>query len=502
MNRTIVVLLLIAGCGTPPIDTGGGIGHSQAPITMRITNRGFTGATGSKLDLLFMVDNSNSMEAMQTELKRRFPSMVQVFSDLAAAGLYADLHIGVVTSDYGAGATGAPGCQPSPGGQGARLQRLGAAAATGCLPPTGGNFIEYAFAPGGNDQSNLPANQDLASTFACMASVGANGCGFEHQLESVYAALHNGPPENQGFLRPDAVLAVVFVTNEDDSSAPPDTDMFDNSLTVLYGFEDSYRQTRFGVVCCPPGMASCTADQLQLTPYGDSLGLLAQCQPAPNPARRGPGQEYDVSRYIDFFTAPTTQGGVKNDPNDVVLVSVAAPDNPVQVILSNPGTAGGTPYAQCPQFDPTSNPPCVPVLQHSCQNPAAPVFFGDPAVRLNAVINSVPNHAVASICEDDFTIAMQKVGAAAVSQIGMGCLPYQAPLQNGTPAADCTVEDDAQNPDGTHTVSQLPSCAAGAFPCWRIQADPMCSSVRIAIDRQGNPAPDNTTTTATCIPPA
>src|SRR5262249_13119377 len=153
--------------------------------------------------------------------------------------VYADLHIGVVTSDYGAGATGAPGCTSSPGGDFGRLQARGKSAAQGCLKPlpdlnTGGlNFVHYDFNPKADPapSNNPPPDQDLVHTFVCMASVGATGCGFEHQLESVYAALHNNLPENAGFLRPDALLAVLFVTDEDDSSAPPDTDMFDKNKT-------------------------------------------------------------------------------------------------------------------------------------------------------------------------------------------------------------------------------------------------------------------------------
>ena len=97
------------------------------------------------------------------------------------------------------------GCGASPGTGAGKLQALGAAAAPSCKAPVGANYIKYAFKPGGADVHNLPANQDLAQTFNCMASVGANGCGFEHQLESVYAALHNGLPENDGFSRVDAL---------------------------------------------------------------------------------------------------------------------------------------------------------------------------------------------------------------------------------------------------------------------------------------------------------
>ena len=40
----------------------------------------------NKMDILFMVDNSTSMDAMQTELRTRFPSFVQPFVDLAKSG--------------------------------------------------------------------------------------------------------------------------------------------------------------------------------------------------------------------------------------------------------------------------------------------------------------------------------------------------------------------------------------------------------------------------------
>src|SRR5262249_14880786 len=139
---------------------------------------------------------------------------------------------------------------------------------------------KYNTSPGG--MNNLPMGQTLADTFTCMASAGSQGCRFEHQLESVYAALHNNPA-NVGFIRPDAALAIVFLTNEDDASAPPDTDVFDKNKVASYGYEDSYsRQTRFAVVCCPPGKVDCSPKDLQFPPYGDSGGELTDCQAAPN----------------------------------------------------------------------------------------------------------------------------------------------------------------------------------------------------------------------------
>jgi hypothetical protein len=503
MRSSWLIAALLAGCNNAPNYIGGGGDLSGSYTTdggggSPDLGRGHTVVligqnSRTKLDLLFMIDNSNSMDAMQTELRARFPSLVQVLRDLAAQGVAADLDLGVVTSDYGAGATGAPGCTPSPGGQFGKLQAVGQFAPMSCQPPVGANFVHYNFANGGVD-NNLPAGQDLATTFGCMASVGSAGCGFEHQLESVYAALHNGLIENQGFVRPDAALAVVFVTNEDDASAPPDTDVFDKSKDAQYGYLDSYsRQTRFAIVCGNPPM---------FPPYGDSGGPLAFCQGAPNlPTGAGPGKQYDVSRYINLFTKPAAQGGVKANPLDVVLVAIDGPDSFFQVILSNPGTPAGQPYTQCPQLNETMSPVCVPVLQHSCMNAANPGFFGDPAVRLNQVLNAATNHAVYSICDNDFTPAMQSIGQLISSQVGAGCVTDRLPDPTHP---DCTAQDVTQNADGTTTVTQIPACSANqGFPCWRIEQKAACATlspdgVGVTIDRNGQSAPPNTTTQVIC----
>ena len=225
---TVVGLGLIA-CISPPLE-------SPLPVSGRVHPIFIPQNLKNKVDLLFMIDNSNSMDAMQNELKAKFSQFFKPFMDLADKGTFADLHIGVVTSDYGAGATGAPGCTPSGlqgGGDQGKLQGIGRKAAGTCVKPKGTNFIHYAFGPSGPSKSNLPGMQGLVETFTCMASVGSSGCGFEHQLESVYAALHNNIPDNQGsqndpgFVRDDALLVVVFLTNEDDASAPPDSDVFE-----------------------------------------------------------------------------------------------------------------------------------------------------------------------------------------------------------------------------------------------------------------------------------
>ncbi|HEX9105008.1 MAG TPA: hypothetical protein VF997_22510 [Polyangia bacterium] len=489
----------------------------------------------NKVDVLFLVDNSSSMDPMQLELRARFGDFFKVFEDLAASGTYADMHIGVVTSDYGAGDTAGGGCDASPGGQKGILQTVPSPNATNppanCAAPTGSPFISYKFNAGGAPTTNLPNGTDataLVNEFTCMASVGAKGCGFEHQLESVYAALRN-TNENKGFLRDDALLTVVFVTNEDDGSAAPSAKFYEQATdpagTSMYGQYTTYRQTRFAIDCNGAPI-----------PYGMPLPNLMGCAAAPNPMNADVNTAFDVSRYTSFFTLPAAQGGVKVDPQDVILVGIDGPSSPVSTILIDP-TMGNAPYHACPSPMLAQN--CIEALQHACENTAQPGFFADPGVRLNTVINSVANHKTTSICGDDltkppdFTNAMQQLGELISSQIGPGCL--NSPVANradGTP--DCTVQDVTANPNGTGMITEIPSCAenGNTTPCWAlndllkqyqmqgcvaapgpeppscklpVSCQPVTNPVdgkqqlaSVSINRGGQPPPANTTARVSC----
>ena len=78
---------------------------------------------------------------------------------------------------------------------------------------------------------------DIGIDFECIATLGTGGCGFEQQLAAVEKAVtvHAAPgAANDGFLRPDAILAVLLVTDEDDCSAQ-DSRIFgdDDTLGLL-----------------------------------------------------------------------------------------------------------------------------------------------------------------------------------------------------------------------------------------------------------------------------
>jgi hypothetical protein len=117
---------------------------------------------------------------------------------------------------------------------------------------------------------------------------------------------------------------------------------------------------------------------------------------------------------------------VKVDPTDVVLFGITAPSEPVEVILTtNPAATGGQPYTPCVELNDGSDPPCTPVVQHACQNKQQPALFGDPAVRLNAVIHATQWHGTASICDGDQGAALDQAARLIVAALDGGCVAQQ-----------------------------------------------------------------------------
>jgi hypothetical protein len=450
-------LISITACFTSPVAQP--ITHVSQETPLRIA--------GNKVDVLFMVDNSTSMDKMQAELKKRFGDFLQVFDDLSKDGFYTDLHIGVVTSDYGAGPVAQSGCGEEGTGDGGKLQ-AGAKDGTQCAGPTTHPYIEYTYAAGGGTVNNLPTGKSLSDTFTCIASVGSKGCGFEHQLESVYAALKNNT-DNAGFLRNDALLAVVFVTNEDDGSAPKDSGLYDKSHTEYGPFGD-FRQVQFSINCGNPPMP---------LPYA-ATGVLNDCVAAPG------NLNFPVEKYVQLFKNSSQAGGVKVSPADVLLFAIDGPSEPVQVTMDSSSKAH---------------------IGHSCVNASDPGFFADPAVRLNTVLKEVdPSSVTASICGEklsetpDYTSALARLGEEVRRRLP-GCIPV--PLADGEENGKCVVTQDTPDGTGGFKSEAFPRCTdGGKRPCWDVKPNDRCKNIgeglSLSVDRGGASAPAGSTLRAAC----
>jgi hypothetical protein len=191
-------------------------------------------ASCRKMDFLFVIDNSLSMEREQANLARSFPGFLSVIARELRAF---DYHIMVVDTDAMTPGEVVAAERHKPTtpeevcdgtlGAGRRAQHGG----DDCALSGGERFM-------GADQPELDA------TFECMARVGTAGSSYEQPvgalLGATSAALQAPGSCNDSFLRDDAVLVATIVTDEDDtaSNGKPE-DWRQSLLEVKHGDESA-----------------------------------------------------------------------------------------------------------------------------------------------------------------------------------------------------------------------------------------------------------------------
>jgi hypothetical protein len=173
------------------------------------------------VDLLVVVDNSNSMRAGQDLLNANLGPLV--LNLLARQGVR-DVHVGVVSSDLGADGASIPSCGAVLGDDAVLNPRTRGAAVA--MHPPGDGPAEIFCTPAVRAAPFLSLSNavDAMAVYwspACHSNLGLGGCGLEQPLEAALRALTTqaspGAP-NAGFLRPEATLAVLLLTDEDDGS--------------------------------------------------------------------------------------------------------------------------------------------------------------------------------------------------------------------------------------------------------------------------------------------
>lgn len=177
----------------------------------------------SKIDVLFVVDDSASMGDKQDVLAG---SLTTFLSTLARTK---DLHVGFITSSLGT--FGSDVCDDTSKNARAHLQNPRSASPDGAPTP----FLSWT--PGGD------LNSFLNEAKGVIEATGQNGCGIEMPLEAAYRFLVQPDPplsvdvvqnvasqsgvddtilaQRAKFLRPDSLVLVVMLTDEDDASVDP-----------------------------------------------------------------------------------------------------------------------------------------------------------------------------------------------------------------------------------------------------------------------------------------
>ncbi len=157
------------------------------------------------MDIVFVVDDSASMSQEQANLAANFPAFAQVLADYRVDGQALDFRVAVTTTG----------------------RTLTTIVSNGPLEiPTTEQGDNGAFRDGcGVDRRWLePTDATLSSALACRADVGIDGPSYEQPLAMSMMALDERIVDgtNAGFLRDDALLAVVMLTDEDDCSRTDD----------------------------------------------------------------------------------------------------------------------------------------------------------------------------------------------------------------------------------------------------------------------------------------
>jgi hypothetical protein len=469
-----------------------------------------------QLDLVFMIDDSPSMAPKANKLAEQFPKLLATLKD-PNDGRYPDLRVAIIDSDLGTGgaySSGACGQSASQGtsifnGDLGNFQMRGAAA---CGAATDRLWLDYY--PKGNSPSYDPT-LDMSQVFGCLAgNLGALGCGQEHQLQSFELALvaqtlhqsQSGGLQNT-FLRQNAYLGLVILSDEDDCSAATNDGLF-GAKPELRGESSSLRCATRAHQCngvnltdAPPGYPTSAGFEAR---FADCTARTDAC---PNPT--------DGNAQTDT-SGPTACSPLKDVHHLADEIKALKPDPDNQIVVAGifgwprldaTGRADMANAKYKIDLVPGPGPEDIdnqqgpvwdvwPVCYDPDHEPADPTKYDADAwghgakggLRISAFIDEFGmNGLKSSICERDLTRAMWPFGDTIAKKLQNLCI--DAKLMDVDPVTpglqpDCRVvyrvpEADPTTGQVTFTESprSLPLCPAGATSdtitadCWRWQID-------------------------------
>ncbi|MDB4955381.1 MAG: hypothetical protein JWO36_2950 [Myxococcales bacterium] len=389
------------------------------------------------VDILFVIDNSASTSDKQMVFAANFPKFVQAL-DAFPTGR-PNLHIGVVSTTVDIHTQGFGMNCPSPAPNDDGLLQTTPRVA-GCAAPNG-RFLSDIKNATNTRTTNYSGTLD--SALSCIAQLGATGCGFEAPLEAMKKALDGSRPENTGFLRDGAFLAVVILTDEDDCSVK-DPAIF--QLPAAQAGPGDFR-------CQPLFAYRCDT---AISP--SSAGSYANCHV------RTDSYLQDPALYAQFLSA------VK--PPGKTVVALIAGDPSTTLTMTGAIT---TPFTQQLALEPS----CMATINGQ---PA----IGRPANRLQDFLTPFGDHGLfRTVCQPDYSQALTDVGKLLFKAISP-CLEGMLNLADVDPAnpglqPDCTVSDIQNADTGTEHETAMPTCQmtgpttpnpAGARPCWWVAPNP------------------------------
>ena len=305
---TIIGLATGIGCGDRTL-------RPLNPCTVSGVTESINVNAVDSVDLLLVIDDSSSMTEEQAKLKAEIPDLVRILvsGDYNNNGMVdpedfdpvRDLNVGFVSTDMGnAGTESTCGASGNLGKDGVLL----------------GSMKVLNFQQGGNQAAFIAAVESGVD------AMGTMGCGIEQQLEAIAKAVApqsqtifrntsggHADGANNGFLRPNAVLAIIVVSDEEDCSTH---DAYPFNVAGAAGMTPP-RQNFLCYECALGSAANCKLNAVQR--YVDSI-----IDTSGKPAKQivfggiiGVPEENGTSKYNS-----TDYGAILSDPDmDYVEIS-------------------------------------------------------------------------------------------------------------------------------------------------------------------------------------
>ncbi len=419
---------------------GGGTGDT---CLISETRRNIDVSRLNKIDMLFVVDNSDSMKEEQEKLRAEIPRFIRILTsgDQNSDGVTdftpaRDLHLAVVSSDMGLPTVSEDEsldpirCLDS-GDDGLFLHsnHTGDSSCSDTYP----TFLSYS----DGDSQIEPLVDDLE----CLVSLGTEGCGIEMPLEAALKALWPTTPTGE----PQNALGIGFLGSSQGHGDGPHKEFLRGTP---YHPSDPDALSLLVIIVVTDG-SDCSAgamgnlDFLALGfPGGDEEDLNLRCY---GDGVNNWGNRYPVERYIEGFKAlhpafPSLVifAAIAGIPSDIAAEDFDQDGEPglseeerhayYSEIMSHRQMAETVGYdsqnlmPSCtvanPEFDPEI---------HSSDNPTDPPEYltqAYPPRRLVEVAHAFEgNGVVGSICQDTFTSVFDEIVASISNQLGAICFP-------------------------------------------------------------------------------
>ena len=414
--------LALATCGLALAACGRGPAFERPDVVEDpcADNACFSASTLQRaVDILFVIDNSGSMGVEQGTLAANFPGFIDV---LEAQQFGASYRIGLTTTDAG-GALRVSSCRErlfefvfnDSAGTVIDEQQSGCLASCtheqvmtiATSVATDAESIPRPWIENDGGSTNLAGGISIADAMRCAGPQGINGSGFEAPLESMHQVLQ-GSANSRGFLRDDALLAIVFVTDETDCSMPSD------HLGLLAGPEGMALWT-------DPERATSGACWAAGTTCTGGPGVYDECHPEDKGLDGQPSVDndpvlYPVQRYVDGLLELTAAKAERGGTGQALVAVIGG----VPLDYSETGTMLFA-DSDIPEFNREFG--IGPACGRGTETTTSPP--GIPPVRLAAFAEqfAADDRNLFSICAGDYTVALEQIVDALGELSARTCVP-------------------------------------------------------------------------------